>query len=306
MNGGSIDAGGVFVGIARNVHRYITHVLANAERRSEVFSRSRIVVVENDSTDGTQDDLRRWAAASGAHIYVSADAVPAEHFSTRTERLAYYRNIYLREIEKSEYAGFDYVVVFDCDNVNSGSIDNEVFADAVRFLAQEEERAAAFANTRGFYYDIWTLRHPSWCATDCWQDVERMKSFTSYTEAVVNCVGGRQIRIKPTCDPIPVTSAFGGLGIYKRRYLLGKQYLARDRDRSPICEHVSVNEQIASDGGKLFIFPPLVVGTPYEHIHRPRDRTYYRTRLAEYLAERRARWKSTFVRVQPAASPSGG
>jgi hypothetical protein len=305
MNRVKIDAGGVFVGIARNVRPYIAHVLANAERRSEVFSRSRIVVVENDSTDGTQDELRRWAAASEAHIYVSADGVASGDFGTRTERLAYYRNIYLREIEKGAYDGFDYVVIFDCDNVNSGWVDNEAFADAVRFLAQEEERAAAFANTRGFYYDIWTLRHPSWCATDCWQDVERMRSFTSYTEAVVNCVGGRQIRIKPTCDPIPVTSAFGGLGIYKRRYLLGKQYFARSRDGSPICEHVSVNEQISGDGGKLFIFPPLVVGTPYEHIHRPRDRTYYRTRLAEYLAERRAHWKSTSMHAQPATSPAG-
>jgi hypothetical protein len=119
-------------------------------------------------------------------------------------------------------------------------------------------------------------------------------------------VGGRQIRIEPTCEPIPVTSAFGGLGIYKRRYLLGKQYFARGRDGLPICEHVSVNEQISGDGGKLFILPSLVVDTPYEHIYRPRDRTYYRTRFSEYLAERRARWKSMSMQAQPAPSASGG
>jgi hypothetical protein len=126
-----------------------------------------------------------------------------------------------------------------------------------------------------------------WCSDDCWEDVKHLKSLTPHSEAVLSCVGARQLRIYPTAEPIPVNSAFGGLGIYKRRYLLGRRYFGLNRDGSPICEHVPLNESIASDGGKLFIFPRLLVSTPYEHIQRARDIVYYRTRVGEYLKGRR-------------------
>jgi hypothetical protein len=115
----------------------------------------------------------------------------------------------------------------------------------------------------------------------------------SHTEAVLSCVGARQIRINSTAAPIPVISAFGGLAVYKRRYLLGKRYSAKNRDGSPACEHVALNESISNEGGKLFIFPPLVVKTPYEHIHRARDKYFYRTLIGEYLEEWRRRFNAS-------------
>ena len=169
-------------------------------------------------------------------------------------------------------SNFDYVIVFDCDNIISSWLDKEAFINAVKFLARKEQNAAVFANTRGFYYDVWTLRHPIWCPGDCWSDVERLSAFISHREAVFSCVGARQVRIKSSTPPVPVTSAFGGLAIYKRRYLLGRRYFAKNPDGTPACEHVALNESISSDNGSLFIFPELLVTTPYEHIHRARDK----------------------------------
>jgi hypothetical protein len=287
----SINAKGIFVGIARNVRRYVGSVLANMEEYSEGFSDKQIIVLENDSVDGTQDALRGWAEVSDAHTYIRVDDAPSRDLS-RTERLGYFRNIYLTEIEKEKYTHFDYVVVFDCDSVNSGSIDKEAFLDAIRFLRSDKQHAAVFANSKGFYYDVWPLRHPTWCPGDCFQDLDRMRGVTSESEAALSCLGARQVRIDPMTAPIQVGSAFGGLGIYKKSFIFGKRYSGLCHDGTYLCEHVPLNESIVNDGGKLFIFPSLLVSTQYEHIFRPRDRIYYVTRVGEYLKEWKLHWEA--------------
>jgi hypothetical protein len=285
-----LEARGLFVGIARNVRRHIGSVLANIEEYSNGFVEKQIIVVENDSKDGTQGALDNWAGSSDTRTYIRVVDAPSGELS-RTERLGYFRNIYLAEIEKDKYRHFDYVIVFDCDRVNSGAINRGAFFNAVRFLGSDERHAAVFANSRGFYYDIWTLRHPTWCPGDCFQELDRMRGVTSESEAVFNCLGGRQVRINPTRAPIQVGSAFGGLGIYKRKFIFGKRYSGLCRDGTYLCEHVPLNESIVNEGGKLFIFPSLLVSTQYEHIFRPRDRTYYVTRVGEYLQEWDLGWK---------------
>jgi glycosyltransferase involved in cell wall biosynthesis len=296
MSGTVLPSGAVFVGIARNVNPYMRGVLSNVEKCAQGFANKRIIIVENDSTDGTQETLQSWANRSREqHIYIRAAECPS---GDRTERLAYFRNIYLREVEKDEYKGFDYVIVFDCDNIISSWIDKRGVISSVQFLAAGEQAAAVFASTRSFYYDVWTLRHPTWCPEDCWEEVKRMSVFTSRTEAILSCVGARQVRINTTSAPIPVTSAFGGLAVYKRAHLLGRRYSAKNPDGSPACEHVALNESIARDGGKLFIFPQLVVKTPYEHIHRARDKHFYRVRLGEYAEDWKrwlVKWRRRFV-----------
>jgi hypothetical protein len=61
-----------------------------------------------------------------------------------------------------------------------------------------------------------------------------------------------------------------------------------------------------ADGGKLFILPSLVVGTPYEHIHRP-GTGRATVRVSRNISQNvRARWKSVSMQAQPAPSASGG
>jgi hypothetical protein len=279
MSSFRIGNGAIFAGIAKNVYPYISQVLGAIGECASLFANRKIIIVENDSTDGTRDALTRWASISEDHIYIRENDDTLDEL-TRTERLAYFRNIYIREIENQDYDSLRYIILFDCDNVNSNSIDKESVIEAIRFLEDNDKHAAVFANTRGFYYDIWPLRHPIWCPGDCWDEVRSLSTFISYAEAILTCVGARQIRIESTSAPIPVISAFGGLAIYKRRFLLGKRYSGRYRG-GLTSEHVAVNEGISSDGGKLFIFPKLLVSTPYEHVHRARDKVFFRTWFAE-------------------------
>jgi hypothetical protein len=92
-----------------------------------------------------------------------------------------------------------------------------------------------------------------------------------------------QIYIPPTAAPIEVKSAFGGLAIYKTRFLKGARCGYSERG-VPDCEHVSLHREIRNRGGRLFILPSLRNSTQYEHVQRPQDFYYWSIRIREVLS----------------------
>ena len=102
------------------------------------------------------------------------------------------------------------------------------------------------------YPDIWDpeLHGKLWkypIDYDCWTMRDTGKS-----------VSGNQISIPVDFPLIPVTSAFGGMGIYRISSIQGCRYSA-EFDQSLTCEHVSFHDQIIKKGGKIFICPDMVV-----------------------------------------------
>jgi hypothetical protein len=275
----------LFAGLAKNVRKSIPYVLENLDAYGSLFREHKVYVVENASSDGTKEYLYKWANEKQCRIHIDADEVvkrncqPSWALGTR---LAFLRNMYMDRIEQEDNLRYPFVVIADCDNVNELPIERDSILAAVRYLSQKPDRAAVFANQRGFYYDISALRHEHWCPGDCWQDVNAWSNIGFVSEAVWGCVGSRQIHIPADVKPIEVNSAFGGLGIYKTSFLKGLQYCGTE------CEHVSLHRDIVSKGGRLFIFPSLRNGTQFEHVARPRDLYYWRRRLGE-MADRQRR-----------------
>jgi hypothetical protein len=281
---GISSAGILFVGIARNVRRSIQRVLENVDAYGRLFNRHKVVIVENDSIDGTKEFLRTWARQKPYREHIEADEGSAHSISGHnTHRLAGVRNLYMKRIDAENEQLYHFVIIFDCDQVNVRAIDPESITAAIRFLCEEPTRAAVFANQRGFYYDIWALRHDIWCPNDCWQEFRAWSKVGFSSEAEWACVGARQVHISRTAGPIEVESAFGGFGIYRTIFLKGLRYRGSDRDETPTCEHISLHRQIRERGGRLFVFPSLRNSTQYEHIKRPHDLYYWSTRLREYL-----------------------
>jgi hypothetical protein len=79
----------------------------------------------------------------------------------------------------------------------------------------------------------------------------------------------RLFTLAETAPPLAVTSAFGGLAIYKLRDALPATYKGfkakeavqagiKRHFRFQVCEHVAFNEDITRQGGKLYILPFLV------------------------------------------------
>jgi hypothetical protein len=256
----------VFVGCARNCAAHLDGVLQNIERMASLYAKAAFIFVENDSQDVTKARLQEWLASRSSAVLLQLDGLAATE-ARRTARLATARNSYLAHLGSSPYALYDDLVVLDFDDVNSLPIDLDAFAAAADFLRSDDQTVAVFANSKPVYFDVWALRHPTWCPNDCWSEVRSARDMPP-PAAVHRFVYSRQIEIEPNRPPVEVSSAFGGLGIYRLAKTLPHRYDGTSSSGIEICEHVSLNAAL-SRGGRLFIFPGLQNSAPQEHIHKP-------------------------------------
>jgi hypothetical protein len=200
----------VFVGCARDCGAYLPAVFRNIEALSTAYERVAVVVCESDSSDDTAAQLAAFAARR-PNVHVISKGNLAAQLPRKTERLALCRNACLEFVKSSPYASYDELVVLDFDDVNSGTIDVDGFVAARQFLHAQARAVAVFANPQPIYYDIWALRHETWCPTDCWKEVRT----STDADAREKYVDSKMIPIDPGSAPIRVVSAFGGLGLYR-------------------------------------------------------------------------------------------
>lgn len=255
----------VFVGCARDCGPFLDGVLANLEALAATYDAFEVIVVENDSKDDTRQRLREYAAPRPNVRLIEVDKLEAKH-PKRTDRIAAARNLYMSAVRDPRYSDCDDIVMLDFDDVNAKPIDPAAFSDARRWLWDEPNRRAVFANSWLFYYDIWALRHPTWSPDDCWAKVRSAEARMTREEAVRRHVAKRQIPIAPKTSPILVDSAFGGLGIYRREATLHAAYVGLTADGEETCEHVAFNAAVKGDDGELAIFPALLNQAPRPHI----------------------------------------
>jgi hypothetical protein len=266
-----IDKKAIFAGCARNCAEHLPRVLDNIGRMAGLFAAAAFVFAENDSTDATRHELRRWCGARPAARLIARDGLDA-WCPVRTIQLARMRSEYLALV-KTELSEADYLFVLDCDEVNTLEIDLFAVARAVDFLARGPSRAGVFANSDGVYYDMWALRHPAWCPGDVWEEVldQVIRFGVSDSEAFARTFAKRVRRIAPNAPPIEVDSAFGGLAIYKVTSILKNRrtFVGYKTKQLPMvtgavdvglqtCEHVSFSAGFRELGEQLFILPDLV------------------------------------------------
>ncbi|MCJ9670597.1 MULTISPECIES: glycosyltransferase family 2 protein [unclassified Neorhizobium] len=265
-----IEKSAFIVGAARDCEEGLLQTLPRLSRLQQSFTRTKFFIVTNDSEDRTEKVLRQWAEATHDARIQNVDGLAA-NVAKRTPRLAVARNLYMTAFRDDLQKGIhhDLLIVLDLDGVNANLVEEPELSNAIN--SAPDDWAGLFANQRDWYYDIWALRHPSWCPTDCWKEVRearraRFNRKKKIKAAVEQFVTGRQKKISPDDKPIPVQSAFGGFGIYRTEFLRHGLYLGLDGQGEEVCEHVALNESIGRQGGKLYIVPSLLNDTPPEHV----------------------------------------
>src|SRR5215475_6590300 len=265
--GQDVKRSAVVVGCARNCEPFLFDVLQNIDRLTKLYFNVASILVENDSADDTSKLLQAWLSHRPHSHLISLTGLAAQE-KRRTARLAIARNAYVTMLNTACLSHFDHLVVLDFDSANTTPISEKSFAEAMRFLDSCDRNAGVFANQLP-YYDIWALRHDSWCPGDCWSEVENRPAYLPQHRAVERYFQQRQIEIDPNARPVPVRSAFGGLGIYKMKFARSARYVGVLPDGSEVCEHVAFNRDVALAGGILYIFPKLLNHAPPEHVkHR--------------------------------------
>jgi hypothetical protein len=178
----------------------------------------------------------------------------------RIERIAHCRNAYLDYVRTTSRK-FDYVVVADLDGVNN-LLTKEKVATCWKF----DEWSACTANQTGPYYDIYALRASGWSEMDCWNEARSLyASGMNPVKSWVKAIRDKQRMIPESEDWIEVTSAFGGLAIYKTEAFLEGNYQTFSDDELNVSEHVPFNLKLVASGHKIFINPKLTNFAFNEH-----------------------------------------
>lgn len=252
---GLVNFNFLIVGLARNCARTIGD---DVRRLAQAAGAAKWFIVESDSADDSVARLEQLQATVPGFRFVSLGqlqpAIPG-----RTDRIAHCRNRYLQEIaENPEYADIDFVVVADFDNLNT-----LVSAESFRSCFKRQDWDVCTANQRGPYYDIFALRHPIWSPGDCLAQFKMlMRGGLSEGLALFAAVYSKMIRIDESAEWLPVTSAFGGLAVYRRSAIGTARYSGRDLNGIETCEHVPFHQAMAA---RIFINPQFINAGFTEH-----------------------------------------
>lgn len=266
----------VICGLARDVAEILPVTIARIERIGERFGDYRVVIYENDSRDDTRSLLLAWAQRN-PRVRVAVETIgdpvnPCARCLQRAARMANYRNRCL-DVLRSEFANFDYALVLDTDLKGGWSYDgiaNTFGHDDWDFVGSNGiifKRLGRDLNVP-IQYDAWAFR---------WDD-----NFSALPTSSVNMLQWQ--RGQPL---VPVTSCFGGLGVYRMKALLSARYSGWD------SEHIPLHQEMRNNGfHRMFINPSQIA--LYGRRHRTVDRVIIPL-LNGIARMRKFSWPQTFA-----------
>lgn len=256
------DARVMVVGLAREIAKILPVTLDRIECLAPSFHEFRVHVVENDSTDGTDEILREWTPDfdftfdSQQH---DRPHLPASRGADRTRPLAEYRQ---RCVEEAKLYDLDYVIVMDLDAWGGFLV--EGIMSSIAHLGESGRRGRLFepepdyfgmasiglgqmpgfedaeGKPQWFNYDAWAHR-PTWS----WRQRPEM-----WFHHWIPPFG---------CPPIEVNSAFGGLCVYNHEDYIKGQYSGVLFGQGD-CEHVAFHRSIWKATGRRMAINPSSVG----------------------------------------------
>ena len=245
-------------GIARDISKNIIATLARIERLGRMFKDYRVVIYENDSTDGTDVVLKEWEDQNYKVKILSEKLGDVKYESnTDVERLtalATYRNKYLDYIFSDETIVPEYMVVADLDLsggwsyegiCNSFSYDNwSVMGSNGLLYGLSETLKDDDGNPmmRRVYYDSLAFRrvgHPE-----------------PHVSSEINALTYNRGE-----EPFRVDSCFGGLALYKSSaFRHGARY------SGPDCDHVELHRRFLDTGINDIYLNPSQIAL-YSNVH---------------------------------------
>jgi hypothetical protein len=223
------------------------YLRARCEAVLSGFRAGRVLVLCDDSTDGTERIIADWARARpGMVVSVPAPRLPAG--LSAFERMARLRNALLERVDAEPPT--DFVAVLDGDLEGPISLDGLAHSVALLAAPRGPDGVAAMGvnNWLGLpvllpfvgygYYDPLAFRETAWPRRE--------------SDAKIRY---RLSGLRRGDEPLEVLSAFAGLALYRGASVRGLRYDETTRD----CEHVSFHRALAERGGQLVLNPSLML-----------------------------------------------
>jgi len=259
------------VGLCRGAEivPYLSALQTNIYHVTSLFSEYSVVIYAGDESVQV---LSAWKAKDpNVHILIQSQNPPLEG-----SHLVHGRNLLRDRVAEMHAARANatkeaFLVIMDLDEVNGNEFNKTVLSTA---LLHADEWDALFFN-RKYYYDIWALRYAH-ANLNMW-------SFGSDSKALMSIMRNdiaRQLqRAKREGKRFyPVYSAFGGVGIYKLKYMLNCKYSQHsDFPYDPAqwlskkgktiigpqgeCEHVPFHSCMREKNGARLVISPDFIHT---------------------------------------------
>ena len=210
-------------GICKNVAPRLTHSIKIMEEIGNMFQDYQILVYENNSIDRTKLKLQFWANIN-PKVFVKTENLSRQQIKNlainqgkddsiiwRVEMISYARNMVLDIAMSDKYKDFEYILWMDMDFIIPPSYEGIVEA-----FYTDHEWDAVFAygqNREGDHWDWYALREPIY--NPLGPELFGNPWWTCPSKIFPK---------SPSDDWYPVTSAFGGFGIYKKSSIVGGRY----------------------------------------------------------------------------------
>ena len=244
------NANVAFVGLARNCAVHLAQNLGQLEKLQSIAGNWSMHIEANDCEDQTLEVLHDYChekSQATFHYEVLGRASYGSEFAgRRTIAMAEYRDSCQRWVRGCAKDA-DYVVVIDFDawgGWNDGGVLN-----GLGWLV-ELQGAYGMASTSLFQYDFGN--GPSWHHYDLWA-LRGVGQADCYWDTYQSGYGGFGYTWLPAIGspPVLVSSAFGGMTIYRTH-----AYLRGTYDGVQDCEHVPFHQSIAKKTGQHLYLNP--------------------------------------------------
>lgn len=235
----------VICAVVKNEAKNIKNFFYLIKKIANFFLDYYVIIVESDSTDETYkiaDNIMKNLKGKLIKTKTSINW-------PRTKKISHCRNIYLKLISSNKKIHkFDYVLVIDADNVNN-QLDLKSIITTLKDLPKNW--IGVFPNQKFIYYDLYALRIKKLFDFDCFEKMISSLNLLSPNQSYFkNVFKNYFILNKFKKRFIKVDSAFGGLGIYKLKYVLNKKYSSLN---GKYCEHVFFNKSLYKKNNFLYI-----------------------------------------------------
>ena len=243
--------------LARDCNNSIIRNIPRIELLRKEFKESHVIIIENDSKDGTKETLKRWKEKSEGVDTIMNDfgtvTIPrkSEKISNpgssnyRISKMANYRNMYMDYARNADF-DIDYLIVMDID------IDDFSVEGVVKSIKNApDDWGALFANGNKIFNDKLKSYYDYFAYVPYGNKTLSMRYNDMFFQA-------RKIRnALKNNEYVKCISAFGGLAVYKWEYIKGLNYTAEKNiicdSCETLCEHIPFNNHILKRGACNYV-----------------------------------------------------
>lgn len=265
----------VIVGIARDNIKDLLVTIKHVEYLGGFFKDYRVIIFENDSTDGTKEAFDAWQ--KNKKVKIISKTINKRKRSSH-QFMADIRNNYIEALKNDEYADFDIVAVLDMD-MSFGFDVRGAFDSFSKIDQWDGVCSNGISNRKGKMYDAFAFRSSEFpFPPEKWQEICTKKDLnnkysnscnysTSFIRDLIAFRVGFQsesrlywLKIVPQVQKyypvntklVPVDSCFGGIAFYKKQFIEECEYKSLNND----CEHVYFHECMRKKNGFRMVMNP--------------------------------------------------